>query len=64
MHHSSVGGLSFLIIDLAGFQLSQILLLVEVVIVVKKALLGVIQRLSTVRVPRHLIHILVVLLHS
>lgn len=64
VHHSPVGGLSLLVVDLTGFQLSQILLLVQVVIVVEETLLGVVQGLPRVRVTCHLIHILVVLLHS
>lgn len=64
MDDSPVRGLSLLIIDLTCLQLSQILLLVEVIVIVKKALLRVIEGLSTVGVSCHLIHILVVLLHS
>ena len=64
MDDSPVRGLSLLIIDLTRLQLSQILLLVEVIVIVKKALLRVVQGLSTVGVSCHLIHILVVLLHS
>lgn len=64
VHHSPVGGLSLLVVDLTGFQLSQVLLLVQVVIVVEETLLGVVQGLPGVRVTSHLIHILVVLLHS
>ena len=46
VHHSPIGGLSLLVVDLTGFQLSQILLLVQVVIVVEETLLGVVQGLA------------------
>ena len=47
VHHSPVGGgLSLLVVDLTGFQLSQILLLVQIVLVVEETLLGIVQGLA------------------